>query len=94
MGKHSLKFGAELYIMKANNNTPVSNLNTFGFTAGWTQHRVRQGRSGCNSGGKHGKWRARVIRRQSLYRHAAGFDGVHDLQLLPGQGRAWRSHTN
>src|ERR1039457_1256474 len=37
IGKHSLKMGGELYVMKANNNTPVSSINPFSFTAGFTQ---------------------------------------------------------
>ena len=37
IGKHSLKVGAELYVMKANNNTPVSSINPFSFNAGFTQ---------------------------------------------------------
>jgi hypothetical protein len=41
--KHSLKFGGELYIMKANNNTPVSNLNPFSFSAGFTQQNAQTG---------------------------------------------------
>jgi len=44
-GRHSIKFGGELYIMKANNNTPVSNLNTFAFSAGWTQQNAQTGSS-------------------------------------------------
>ena len=42
-GRHSLKFGGELFIMKANNNTPVSNLNTFSFSAGFTQQNAQTG---------------------------------------------------
>ena len=42
-GKHNLKFGGELFVMKANNNTPVSNLNTFTFNAGWTQQNAQSG---------------------------------------------------
>jgi hypothetical protein len=41
IGKHSLKFGGEAYEMKANNNTPVSNLNSFSFSAGWTQQNAQ-----------------------------------------------------
>jgi hypothetical protein len=42
-GKHSLKFGGELFIMKANNNTPVSNINPFQFNAGFTQQNAQSG---------------------------------------------------
>ncbi|HLK62626.1 MAG TPA: TonB-dependent receptor [Bryobacteraceae bacterium] len=43
VGSHSLKVGGELYIMKANNNTPVSNLNPFSFSAGFTQQNAQSG---------------------------------------------------
>jgi hypothetical protein len=43
MGKHSLKFGGEMYIMKANNNTPVSNINPFQFTSAFTQQNSQSG---------------------------------------------------
>jgi hypothetical protein len=43
VGKHSVKVGGELFIMKANNNTPVSNLNTFTFTPAWTQQNAQTG---------------------------------------------------
>lgn len=43
VGSHSLKMGGELYIMKANNNTPVSNLNSFSFNAGFTQQNAQSG---------------------------------------------------
>ena len=43
IGRHTLKFGAEFYEMKANNNTPVSNLNSFSFSAGWTQQNAQSG---------------------------------------------------
>ena len=43
IGRHSLRAGGELYVMKANNNTPVSNLNTFAFTAGYTQQNAQTG---------------------------------------------------
>ncbi|HEY1338865.1 MAG TPA: carboxypeptidase regulatory-like domain-containing protein [Bryobacteraceae bacterium] len=43
MGKHSLRFGGELFVMKANNNTPVSNLNPFSFSAGFTQQNAQSG---------------------------------------------------
>jgi hypothetical protein len=43
MSKHTLKFGGELYIMKANNNTPVSNLNSFSFSPGFTQQNAQSG---------------------------------------------------
>lgn len=43
LGKHNVKFGGELFVMKANNNTPVSNLNTFTFNAGWTQQNAQSG---------------------------------------------------
>jgi hypothetical protein len=45
IGRHSLKAGGELYIMKANNNTPVSNLNSFTFNAGFTQQNAQTGSS-------------------------------------------------
>jgi hypothetical protein len=41
VGRHSLKFGGEGYEMKANNNTPVSNLNSFSFSPGWTQQNAQ-----------------------------------------------------
>ena len=37
VGRHSFKMGGEAYVMKANNNTPVSNLNPFVINAGYTQ---------------------------------------------------------
>jgi hypothetical protein len=43
MGRHSLKFGGEAYQMKANNNTPVSNLNSFSFSPGFTQQNAQSG---------------------------------------------------
>ncbi|SPE27406.1 putative Cna B domain protein [Candidatus Sulfopaludibacter sp. SbA3] len=43
VGKHSFKMGGELYVMKANNNTPVSNLNSFSFSAGFTQQNAQTG---------------------------------------------------
>ena len=43
IGKHSLKIGGELYVMKANNNTPVSNINSFSFSAGFTQQNAQTG---------------------------------------------------
>lgn len=43
MGKHSIKVGAELFIMKANNNTPVSSINPFSFSAGFTQQNAQTG---------------------------------------------------
>jgi hypothetical protein len=43
VGKHSLKIGGELFVMKANNNTPVSNLNSFTFNAGFTQQNAQTG---------------------------------------------------
>jgi hypothetical protein len=42
-GKHSLKFGGEMYVMKANNNTPVSSINPFSFSAGFTQQNAQTG---------------------------------------------------
>jgi hypothetical protein len=42
-GKHSFKAGGELYIMKANNNTPASSLNPFVFNAGYTQQNAQTG---------------------------------------------------
>jgi hypothetical protein len=42
-GKHSLKFGGEVFVMKANNNTPVSNINPFSFNAGFTQQNAQTG---------------------------------------------------
>jgi hypothetical protein len=44
-GRHNLKAGAELYVMKANNNTPVSSLNPFVFNAGYTQQNAQSGSS-------------------------------------------------
>ncbi|HUA62450.1 MAG TPA: carboxypeptidase regulatory-like domain-containing protein [Verrucomicrobiae bacterium] len=41
IGKHTLKFGGEGYEMKANNNTPVSNLNSFSFNSTWTQQNAQ-----------------------------------------------------
>ena len=41
LGKHSLKFGGELFIMKANNNTPASSINPFSFSAGFTQQNAQ-----------------------------------------------------
>jgi hypothetical protein len=43
IGKHSLKFGGEFFQMKANNNTPVSNLNSFSFSPGFTQQNAQNG---------------------------------------------------
>ncbi|MBZ5624005.1 MAG: TonB-dependent receptor [Acidobacteriia bacterium] len=43
IGKHSLKFGGELYVMKANNNTPASSINPFSFSAGFTQQNAQSG---------------------------------------------------
>jgi len=43
VGKHTLKAGGELYIMLANNITPVSNLNAFSFSAGFTQQNALSG---------------------------------------------------
>ena len=37
VGRHSFKMGGEAYVMKANNNTPVSNLNPFVVNAAYTQ---------------------------------------------------------
>ena len=45
VGKHSFKAGAELYIMKANNNTPASSLNPFVVNAGYTQQNAQTGSS-------------------------------------------------
>jgi outer membrane receptor for ferrienterochelin and colicin len=41
IGKHTLKAGGEVFVMKANNNTPVSNLNAFTFNAGFTQQNAQ-----------------------------------------------------
>jgi hypothetical protein len=41
LGKHSLKFGGELFVMKANNNTPASSINPFSFSAGFTQQNAQ-----------------------------------------------------
>jgi hypothetical protein len=49
LSRHNLKFGGELFVMKANNNTPVSNLNTFAFDAGWTQQNAQSGSSTAGS---------------------------------------------
>jgi hypothetical protein len=43
IGKHSLKIGAELFVMKANNNTPASSINPFSFSAGFTQQNAQTG---------------------------------------------------
>ena len=43
IGKHSLKIGGELYVMKANNNTPASSINPFSFSAGFTQQNSQTG---------------------------------------------------
>jgi hypothetical protein len=43
IGKHSLKAGGELYIMKANNNTPASSINPFSFSSGFTQQNAQTG---------------------------------------------------
>ncbi|HUI57869.1 MAG TPA: TonB-dependent receptor [Bryobacteraceae bacterium] len=41
--KHTLKAGGQLYVMKANNITPVSNVNAFSFSAGFTQQNALSG---------------------------------------------------
>ncbi len=41
IGKHSLKIGGELFVMKANNNTPASSINPFQFNAGFTQQNAQ-----------------------------------------------------
>jgi len=43
VGKHTIKVGAELFVMKANNITPVSNVNAFSFNAGFTQQNAQTG---------------------------------------------------
>jgi hypothetical protein len=43
VNKHSVKAGGELFIMKANNITPVSNVNPFSFSAGFTQQNAQSG---------------------------------------------------
>jgi hypothetical protein len=43
VGKHSLKAGGELFVMKANNITPESNINAFSFSAGFTQQNAQTG---------------------------------------------------
>ena len=43
IGKHSLKIGGEVFVMKANNNTPVSSINPFVFNAGFTQQNALTG---------------------------------------------------
>src|SRR5664280_532546 len=43
IGKHSLKIGGEVFVMKANNNTPASNINPFSFSAGFTQQNSQTG---------------------------------------------------
>jgi hypothetical protein len=43
IGKHNVKAGGELYVMRANNNTPVSNVNPFSFSAGFTQQNAQSG---------------------------------------------------
>jgi hypothetical protein len=42
-GRHTLKFGGELFVMKANNNTPVSNINPFSFNSSFTQQNAQSG---------------------------------------------------
>jgi hypothetical protein len=42
-GKHNVKMGGELFVMKANNNTPVSSINPFVFNAGYTQQNAQTG---------------------------------------------------
>jgi hypothetical protein len=41
VGKHSLKIGGELFVMKANNNTPVSSINPFQISPGFTQQNAQ-----------------------------------------------------
>jgi len=41
IGKHTVKFGGELYVMKANNNTPVSSINPFQFTDAWSRQNAQ-----------------------------------------------------
>jgi len=43
LGKHTLKFGGELFVMKANNNTPASSINPFQFNATFTQQNAQTG---------------------------------------------------
>ena len=43
VGKHTLKAGGELFVMKANNITPISNVNAFSFNAGFTQQNAQTG---------------------------------------------------
>lgn len=42
-GKHNLKMGGEWYVMRANNNVPISNLNAFSFNAGFSQQNAQTG---------------------------------------------------
>jgi hypothetical protein len=41
IGKHNVKAGGELFVMKANNITPVSNVNAISFSAGFTQQNAQ-----------------------------------------------------
>ena len=41
IGKHSLKIGGELFVMKANNNTPASSINPFQLSPGFTQQNAQ-----------------------------------------------------
>jgi hypothetical protein len=41
VGRHSLKIGGELFVMKANNNTPVSSINPFQISPGFTQQNAQ-----------------------------------------------------
>jgi hypothetical protein len=47
-GKHTLKFGGEWFSMRANNITPVSNVNAFSFNSGYTQYNALN--SAANAG--------------------------------------------
>lgn len=43
VNRHTIKAGAELFVMRANNITPISNVNSFGFNAGFTQQNAQSG---------------------------------------------------
>ena len=43
VGKHTLKTGAEFFMMRANNDVPISNFGSFSFSAGFTQQNALNG---------------------------------------------------
>lgn len=42
-GKHTIKMGAEFFLMRANNDVPISNFGSFSFSAGFTQQNALNG---------------------------------------------------